>query len=314
MAVKTHFSNADFVEILAHYALGNFLHAEPITQGSVQTNYRLHTSQGRFVLRCYENRTAASVRFETHLLTYLTAHHYPCPAPQQTREGAHHLLFRRKPLVIFEFLDGAHVAQPTETHKQQLIRQVAALHTLTQAYRPFQSQDRWHYNVDLCRKLGWEKANEIDTAVSHAKFAWLDQQLQALVLPAALPKGICHCDFHFSNVLFQGDQFVGLLDFDDANVTYLTFDLVGLMESWAWPYPATAFQFPRARPIVAAYAQHRPLQAIEQQHLFDVHKLAILFDCIWYFARGSAADFYEKQKIDFLNDCGRAAYAAALFG
>jgi len=41
--------------------------------------------------------------------------------------------------------------------------------------------------------------------------------------------------------------------------------------------------------------------------------LSILFDCIWYFGRGSAKDFYERRKIEFLNDLGREKYAGAIF-
>jgi len=64
---------------------------------------------------------------------------------------------------------------------------------------------------------------------------------------------------------------------------------------------------------VQTYITHRPLDAIEKRHNIDVHKLSILFDCIWYFGRGNAADFYEKRKIEFLNKLGREQYADAHF-
>jgi Ser/Thr protein kinase RdoA (MazF antagonist) len=128
-----------------------------------------------------------------------------------------------------------------------------------------------------------------------------------------LPKGICHCDFHFSNVLFKGNEFVALLDFDDANYTYLTFDLIGLIEYWAWPHLAERLDLARARAIVKEYARHRPLSPIEQQHMYDVYKLSILIDCVWFFSRGSAQDFREKRKIDALNALGRQRFYAALF-
>jgi Ser/Thr protein kinase RdoA (MazF antagonist) len=142
----------------------------------------------------------------------------------------------------------------------------------------------------------------------------MDSQLAALDLPASLPKGICHCDFHFSNVLFQDDCFVGLIDFDDANYTYLLFDLVSLVDSWAWPFQSERLDLVQARAIVQAYHVHRPISVVEQYHIFDVHKLSILFDCIWFFSRGTADDFYEKRKIDFLDGLGREQYAQACLG
>ncbi|VAW42796.1 hypothetical protein MNBD_CHLOROFLEXI01-4335 [hydrothermal vent metagenome] len=68
MAVKTRFSQQDFTHILAQYDLGTYTRSEPVSQGTVQTNYFLHTTQGKFVLRYYENRSKESVLFESHLL------------------------------------------------------------------------------------------------------------------------------------------------------------------------------------------------------------------------------------------------------
>ncbi len=81
MAVKTAFEHDDFVKILSHYDLGVYTQSKPIQQGTVQTNFCIQTTQGKFVFRYYENRSRKSVLFESHLLAYLTERHYPCPTP-----------------------------------------------------------------------------------------------------------------------------------------------------------------------------------------------------------------------------------------
>ncbi len=313
MAVKTPFSLTDFEKILARYAVGTFLRAEPIPQGTVQTNYLLHTSHGRFVFRYYENRTFESALFESHLLVYLKKYAYPCPGPLKDRHGKTVGLFRQKPFMICEFIDGQPIAQPGENHKQQLIQKAAELNRLTRKYRPRYKKYRWNYDVDLCRRLAQAEAGKLHNQEAMDKYAWLDDQLSTLQLPRSMPKGICHCDFHFSNVLFQENQFAALLDFDDANFTYLVFDLVGLIEAWAWTYPADTLDLNQARAVVQEYMKHRRLSPIEKRHLFDVYQLSILFDCIWYFARGRAGDFYEKRKINCLRIIGREKFTAALF-
>ncbi|MGQ4669172.1 phosphotransferase, partial [Metabacillus halosaccharovorans] len=132
--------------------------------------------------------------------------------------------------------------------------------------------------------------------------------------PNTLPLGICHSDFHSSNILFKNNEFVALLDFDDANYTYLLFDLVGLIESWAWTYDKDeVINLPTAKRIIEEYTKHRPLSNSEKRHLFDVYKLSILIDCVWYFSRGNAEDFYEKRKIDYLKKLGRENFYKALF-
>jgi homoserine kinase type II len=313
MAVKTMFSQQNFTHILAQYDLGNYTQSQPIAQGTVQTNYFLYTTQGKFVLRYYESRSKESVLFESHVLTYLKKQNYPCPNPLQNNKGETVTLYRGKPVVIFEFIEGHSVEQLTKNHKRQVIQKAAELNSLTQAYQPRYKKYRWNYSIELCQTLAKTEANKINTANAYEKLSWFEAQLAMLDLPDSLPKGICHCDFDFSNLLFQNDQLVALLDFDDANYTYLTFDLACLIDSWAWPHQSDALDFGQARTIAQAYTKYRLLSPVEQRHLFDVHKLAILFDGIWFFKRGQANNFYEQRKIEFLGDLGWERYAEELF-
>ena len=194
-----------------------------------------------------------------------------------------------------------------------MIQKAAELQNLTRKYRPKYKDYRWNYNAELCRTLARKEATKINTKNAQEKFTWLENQLSTLQLPWSLPKGICHCDFHFSNVLFQKNQFVALLDFDDANYTFLLFDLVGLIETWAWTHQSDTLDLTQAHFIVQEYMKHRPLNAVEQRHLYDVYKLSILIDTVWFFRRGHAKDFYEKRKIDSLSNLGRKKFFDAIF-
>jgi homoserine kinase type II len=308
MAVKTSFTPDDFVAILSQYDLGVYTHSEAIQRGTVQTNYFIQTTQGKFVFRYYENRSKEAVLFESDLLTYLTKHHYPCPVQVKNTQGAYVGMYRNKPYVISEFRDGQPVEQPNAHHWHQLIQRTAELQKLTRGFRSKYVRYRWNYDPDLCLALAQAEAARINTQSAHRKFAWLARELTTLDLPPSLPKGICHCDFHFSNILFQGDEFVALLDFDDANHTFLQFDLVGLIEYWAWANTADMLDVTKARSVVQEYMKHRRLPLVEQQHLYDVYELSILFDCVWYFGRGDANDFREKRKIEALQSLGRQQF------
>lgn len=313
MAVKTAFAPEDLARILSDYDLGAHTHAEAIGQGTVQTNYLVETTRGRFVFRYYENRSRESVLFERDLLLYLGQRQYPCPVPIKNRRSEYVGAYCDKPFAIFGFVEGHHVEQPHARHRQQLVRWAAELQRITDGFHSRYTPYRWNYDPDLCRALACAEAMRLDTESAHRKRAWLGGELAALQLPPSLPRGICHCDFHFSNVLFQGDEFVALLDFDDANHTFLSFDLVGLIEAWAWPDAADVLDLAEARRVVQAYGRHRPLRAIERLHLYDVYKLSVLFDCVWYFARGEPDDFRERDKIEALTDLGRQRFSEALF-
>lgn len=325
MAIKSNLSHADFERILSHYHIGAFENAIPFTTGTVQTNILLHTTRGKFVLRCYErNRSFKSVLFEVNLINYLKRKQYSCPAVIRNTQGKLVGEYDKKPYAIFEFLEGTHVEHPTEEQQQQLIQKVAELHNITKNYRSSYTQYRWNYGVELCERLATETTNTLATANAREKLRWYRTELSQLTLPASLPKGMCHCDFHFSNVLFKDNAFQALIDFDDANYTFLTVDLAYLIEpfipefywdTWSnFTSQDKVFNFAGARKMVSIYQQHRVLNPTEKKYFFDVYKLGIFVDCLWYFKRGHAHDFYERRKIDYLNNLGRDRFYRELFG
>jgi homoserine kinase type II len=315
---------SDVDPILSHYDIGGLEHIEALTAGTVQTNLLLHTPQGKYVLRYYrQNRSFNSVVFEANLITYLKRKHYPCPAVVRNKHGKLVGLYKDKPYALFEFLDGVHIEHPNELQQQQLIKHVALLQNMTKSYRPTYAKYRWNYGVGLCERLAENAAQAIATANAQKKLAWYREELSKLVFPASIPKGICHADFHFSNVLFNGNTFQALLDFDDANYTFLTLDLACLIQpvlfsfswdTWSQTTPGDElFNFTKPRKIISVYQCYRTLNATEKRYLFDVVKLVILIDCLWFFERGEAHNFYEKRQIDTLSSLGRDRFYYFMF-
>ena len=324
MTENTVFSTSVLEEILESYDLGELVDSKAFAGGAVQTNLLLQTTKGRFAFRYYrQGRSKGSVLFEVNLVRYLKKRNYPCPAPLRNKYGKFVGSYNRKPYVIFEFIEGVHLDNPDETQKRELVRKVAELHNITRNYRPSYKKYRWNYDVDLCQHLAEEKAAQIGTANSRKKLEWFENELQHLNLPVCLPKGICHCDFHFTNVLFLDGRFNALIDFDDANYTFLIFDLVSLAEPFVpsfrhhnWhKYKATddVFDFSEVRLVISEYEKYRPLNNNEQRHVFDVYKLSFLLDCVWYFERGDPRDFFEKRKIEYLNNLGPEDFYRGLF-
>ena len=312
MARKTLITNSEIDHLLSKYALGRLMKFSPLQEGTVQSNYFIETIKGKYVFKLYENRAFNSVYFERDLLRFLETQKYPCPSLIPNRQGMFMGSYQGKPFLIFEFLGGSPIEQPNESKKKLLIQKVAELQLVTQDFKSPYQPYRWNYEPELCRELAVQKANEINSEEAFKKLSWLEEQISILALPELHPKGICHCDFHFTNVLFQDDVFMGLIDFDDANHTYLTFDLVSLIDSWAWSFPSESINLEQAKQITQAYQEFRPLGDLERHFLLDVHKLSILFDCVWFFDRGSTGDFYERRKIEYLDALGRDRYESAL--
>lgn len=323
MTSKTRLLGIDFEGILSDYNLGRYEQSKRLTSGAVQTSYLLRTSRGKFVLKYYENRPKGSVLFESNLLKYLKGNNYPCPVPCNSDYGKSVGTYNEKPYIIFEFLEGHNIRFPNERQKRQLIRKVAELHKITRGYIPRYKKFRLNYSIEHCSQLARKKAYEVDTVDAIKKVRWLESELSKLILPRSLPKGICHCDLGFSNVLFKNGKFKALIDFDDANYTFLAFDLANwvnpFINSFTWSTwsnfakETPPLEFSKSRILVSIYTKYRQLNHDEKLHFFDLLKLSVLFDCIWYFARGNAADFYEKRKIEYLNSMGRENFYRNLF-
>lgn len=313
MTIKTVLTSKDFSLILSQYDLGIYSHSEPIEQGTVQSNYIIQTNLNKIVFRYYENRSIEAVSFESELIDYLIKHQYPCPAQIKNNHGSYIGTYHDKPFIIFEFIEGQSIEFPNEAHWIQLIKMAAELQNLTLDFQSEFTKYRWNYDPALCRDLANKQAREIKNKDAYDKLKWLENELLTLNLPTSIPKGICHCDFHYSNMLFRDDELVAVLDFDDANYTFLQFDLVGLVEYQAWPNDQDNLNYLKAHGVLQEYMKHRPLLLIEQIHLYDVYKLSILLDCVWYFNRGNYSDFREKRKIEALNCLGRNKFHSKLF-
>ena len=322
--MSTVFSNNTLAKILSNYNIGNLKEFNTFTDGSVQTNILLNTDKGNYVLRYYrQGRSLQSVSFEVNLINYLKRKNYPCPGLFKNINGNFVSLHNEKPFVIFEFIEGIHIDNPTEKQQKELTKKIAELQNATKTYKPSYRKFRLNYNIKSCKELAIEKAEKIGSINANIKLKWFIKELSTLQLPKSLPKGICHCDFHFSNILFKNNKFKALIDFDDANYTFLMFDLVYLADpfkkefdwnTWKKFNPKdNVFDFNTTRFFVSEYNKVRPLNDLEKKYSFDLFKLSVLIDCIWYFERGNSEDFFEKRKIDHLNSLGRETFYRSIF-
>lgn len=323
MAVKTILSFNQAASLCAAFPdAGKLLELIPLQEGTVQTNYKAITTKGAFILRLYENRSPDSVRFEQEVLQRLTTHQFPC-APFLPTASGDLLIWENKPVMLFQFMEGESIEHPSQTQKQALFRLMGEMHRITQNWKPSHSFARLNYDVPHLLETAVSIAAKEGTENGKQKLIWLQEQAALLEFPSFLTKGVCHCDYYFSNLLYQGDTTSALLDFDDANYTYLPFDILSVTHFFLPDFDHDTWQsfsprdeildFKQAKENLDIYQKIYPIPEKERPYLFDILKLGILFDCLWYFSRGHVSDFFEKRKIDALNQLGREAFTNSLF-
>lgn len=310
MAMKTPFSAEVLRTLLGAYAVGDYVGFRPFEQGADQTNLCVETTRGRFAFRYYEKRPLDYVRFEIDLLHHLAERGYPLPVPIANRKQAFIGQYHRRPFALFTLLPGDPADDPR--YAAPVARTIARLHTVTDGFVPVHAGARHPLDAATCWQDAVANAARIAApSEAESRLSWLRSQLDTLRLPATLPRGVVHADVNPSNFLYAGGDVSAVLDFDQATIAPLLYDLANLVYWWAWPDRGT-LDLALAADIVRAYAAVRPLADDEQRHLFDALRLCILIGVGWFFH--DADDVANGQrKLMWLDALGREAFYARLF-
>lgn len=258
----------DVRQILDLYGVGAAAYRahQPIAAGTINTNVRVELAQGVRFLRVNEGKSLDDVTGEAVIVAYLSARGVPTPAPIATAAGEPVLRWRGEFVSLFPWLPGRTLSRMdiTATHARQAGAALGQLHLAGAAF-PDHREGRY-VPVEIDRRLARvaaEPATAADPLLTDA-VARLRPELARLAHErrADLPTGLIHGDLFVDNVLFDGDQLVALLDFEQASWGRLSYDLA---------VTVLAFGFGRddfRRDVVAAllegYAAERPLTAAER--------------------------------------------------
>ena len=286
MAVYTAIDEGSLAQFLAAYDLAAPVALEGIAQGVENSNYRLITDRGQYILTLYEKRVApADLPFFLALMEHLAAKGVPCPTPIHGRDGQALRALCGRPAALVSFLDGVSPRRVDAAHCNALGSALARLHLAgadfrmvrpnglsVASWRPLFEAGRAGAD-DLQPGLEGEVARELD----HLERHW----------PRHLPEGVIHADLFPDNVFFQGRDVSGMIDFYFACVDITAYDLAICLNAWCFE-PDGAFNITKARQMLAAYRALRPFTGAE------LEALPLL-------ARGAALRFLLTRLFDWQN-------------
>jgi homoserine kinase type II len=272
-------------------APGAYRSHTPIAVGTINTNARIETAAGPLFLRVNEGKTEDDVRREAAIVSHAAARGVPTPAPLVAAGGDPFVRWRDGALVsLFPWVAGRTLgrAEVTPAHAAAVGCALATLHL---ADADFDDRRPGRYEPDEIRRRFDRVAKLVASGegglrppepiaggvrdpsrvpeVGHPELrgavAVLGPELEALEAARApsLPLGIIHGDLFIDNVMFDGDQLVALIDFEQASWGRLAYDLA---------VTALAFGFGRdqdfraeiLRALLDAYAAMRPPTADER--------------------------------------------------
>lgn len=264
MSVYTEVSEPALQGFLEHYALGELVAYAGIADGIENTNYRVQTRSGRFVLTLFEQTAAEDLPFCIDLMAALADHGIPSARPIVDRNGNLLRHLEGKPALLVEHLSGKSVEQPSLQHCRALGDVLGRMHAITASYPRQRDNERgvaWHSQT----------AAAVRERLVGADRALLDRTLgKALAFDlSGLPQGVIHADLFRDNVLFENDTLTGLIDFYYAHTGALIYDLAVVIADWCFE-PNGRFLGDRAAAIVAGYTWRRPPTHAERTAWFAV--------------------------------------------
>jgi len=274
MAVFTPVTEAEARTYLRTYDLGELRELTPIAEGVENTNYRLETTAGRFVLTLFEHRTRAdALPFCLGLTNHLADRGYPAPRPMPDRAGAWIGQLNGRAASIIEWRAGDWLRTPDLDDQRTAGRALARLHLAAadfggQRTNPVGPAD-WRALADRCAPVAEGEDRRILNRLEQELADRVGRPLKNL------PEGPVHADYFPDNVLFLNGEISGVIDFYFACVDTLAYDLAIALN--AWGFDATGRPEPAAiAAFLAGYESVRPLVHAERLALPDLGARAVV--------------------------------------
>lgn len=287
MAVYTHVSAEEADALVGRYGLGRLRSIKGIAEGVENSNYLLDTDRGRALLTLYERRVdPADLPFFLDLVEHLAGKGLPVPATLRDREGTRLQTVAGKTAVLVEYLDGVSVSAPTPAQAHAVGAMLAAIHNGVTDFAGTRSNtlglDGWRQLAEKCGP----SLDQIEKGLSGRVFDELEHLENAW--PFDLPRSVIHADLFPDNVLMQGEDVTGIIDFYFACTELTAWDLAVTHAAWCFSGDGTRFFAPLGDALVAGYRTGRALSPPEDAAFATL-------------ARGACLRFLLTRAWDWIN-------------
>jgi len=274
---------------------------EPIEQGAGNSNYLLNTEQEKYILTVFEIEPIRVVNM-CKVLVILERHAFPAPRIHKLPNGDLLSNIRGKPLLMKPYLTGQVVKNLDEDQGKQLGRALARLHEIP---APDDLPDQHGYMLK-------EYPHVIKMGNNKDYICWLAFRYQDLVdkIPSGLPKSLIHGDLFFDNVLFEGDLFKAILDFEDVCHYYKAFDIgmaiVGLYRE------GPGVTLSKVNSFIRGYQEIRRLKREERESLQTFTEFAAILTSAWRYWKHNIDTPDAKKSNKYLEMVNLAKEIAAI--
>lgn len=260
------FTNLTLDEVrvwLRDFAIGEITELRGIAAGVTNTNYFVMTQndrleQHRYVLTIFEKNHLEELPYFVHLMTHLAKHGVPCPAPIVDKNGSALHILKGKPALMVSCLQGRDTATPSSAQCAQVATTLAHMHIVGLSFNAKSHNQRgFDWRVVTMQQVLTKLPADEQSLLS----AELDFQHDLDI--SALPHGVIHGDLFRDNVLFDGEQLGGFIDFYYACDDCLAYDVAIAVNDWCIQADGS-FDDEKLNAFLNAYQAIRPFTETER--------------------------------------------------
>lgn len=271
MAVYTHIGAEEMAALIEHFDVGALVSAKGIAEGVENSNWLVDTTGAegkgaRFILTVYEKRVKPEdLPFFLGLLDHLAAAGCRVPRTIHDRSGAAFRTWKGKALALIEFLPGVSLDTPSPAQARAIGEALAAVHLAARDFAPRRPNAlglaSWRPLATACDGH-WDEIDPTLGELAHRELAALEANW-----PSVLPECAIHADLFPDNVLMQGDDVRGLIDFYFACTDAMAYDLAVTHAAWCFDKAGERFDPALSAALLDGYRSVRPLTDDEQAAL-----------------------------------------------
>lgn len=254
------------------------LKSEPISIGYTNKNYLIDTNNGSYVLRLSPSYKIPHLPYESYVLDRLQNFDttFKVPRKVNTRGKDFIPLEDGRAITLFEFIPGSVISTFYADHvdikilSRNLGIKVGELHDCLSNITPFSefTQDimlrQYFMAFESYKHRQTRKRWEI---ILNNFFEIILDELRRYIFHIRNPqKQIVHTDLRLENILFSGNEIVGILDFDDIFTGNQIYDLSKIfIENYSYhaisPNPEESFDIDSFREFLGEYIERRKMNS-----------------------------------------------------
>ncbi|MEV2263105.1 phosphotransferase [Streptomyces anulatus] len=221
--------DADVRVITEAYGLGTSTDCARCGAGLVNSNYKVVTENGTYLLRIYpEDRTAPEVAFELAVLSYLDQAEFFGPTPVVAVSGETVGTLRGRLFSVLTYVEGSTVGQDelTADLADQVGGKYAHFRKAVHGFRPAgERENADHHAVsELLRPLLADVAEVAPHEAALISDAWAHVEDRFRDVPGDRLE-VVHGDLFYENIIVDDGRLITFIDYDDA---YLGLPLLDL--------------------------------------------------------------------------------------